>query len=29
MNFHDESGELTTHFKLHAGDDAGAVRVRV
>eukprot|EP00048_Salpingoeca_helianthica_P009719 m.139406 g.139406 ORF g.139406 m.139406 type:complete len:1160 (-) comp14934_c4_seq26:374-3853(-) len=25
MNFHDDTGELTSHFKLHAGDDAGAV----
>ena len=27
MNFHDLTGELTRLFRLHAGDDAGAVRV--
>jgi ADP-ribose pyrophosphatase len=25
MNFHDEDGKATGRFKLHAGDDAGAV----
>ncbi len=25
VNFHDTTGELTSRFKLHAGDDAGAV----
>ena len=26
VNFHDWNGDLTALFKLHAGDDAGAVR---
>merc|ERR1712126_626715 len=25
-NFHDETGEITKHFRLAAGDDANAVR---
>jgi 8-oxo-dGTP pyrophosphatase MutT (NUDIX family) len=26
LNFHDEKGDVFSKFKLHAGDDAGAVR---
>lgn len=26
VNFHDESGDVFSKFKLHAGDDAGDVR---
>jgi ADP-ribose pyrophosphatase len=29
MNFHDESGDIFSKFKLHAGDDAGSPEMDV